>query len=114
VHLGEVTRPTASPSRFENSPVRKATLHMSISAIIGWCVFGLIIGCLARFLMPGRQHMGLLLTMILGIAVSFVGGFIASLFSGGGGLSNPAGWIMSTIGALVVLFVYSKIAGPKA
>ena len=88
---------------------------MSISAVIGWCVFGLIIGCLARFLMPGRQHMGLLLTMILGIAGSFVGGFIASLFSGSvEWQANPAGWIMSTIGALVVLFVYSKIAAPKS
>jgi uncharacterized membrane protein YeaQ/YmgE (transglycosylase-associated protein family) len=88
---------------------------MTLTGIIGWCIFGLIIGCIARFLMPGRQNMGLLLTMILGIIGSFVGGFIASLFSRGAeGLANPAGWIMSTIGALVVLFVYSKIAKPKA
>jgi uncharacterized membrane protein YeaQ/YmgE (transglycosylase-associated protein family) len=78
-------------------------------------VFGLIVGAIARFLMPGRQNMGLLLTMGLGIVGSFVGGFIASLFSSGaGGLANPAGWIMSTLGALVVLFVYSRIAKPRA
>jgi uncharacterized membrane protein YeaQ/YmgE (transglycosylase-associated protein family) len=87
---------------------------MSLSAVIGWCVFGLIIGAIARFLMPGRQNMGILLTMILGIVGSFVGGFIASLFSGGVEWhASPAGWIMSTIGALLVLFVYSRIARPR-
>jgi uncharacterized membrane protein YeaQ/YmgE (transglycosylase-associated protein family) len=63
----------------------------------------------------GPAELGLLLTMILGIVGSFAGGFIASLFSGrSDSLVNPSGWIMSTIGALVVLFVYSKIAKPKA
>jgi uncharacterized membrane protein YeaQ/YmgE (transglycosylase-associated protein family) len=90
-------------------------MHISITGIIGWCVFGLIIGAIARFLMPGRQNMGLLLTMILGIIGSFVGGFIASLFSGDTEWqASPAGWIMSTLGALLVLFVYSKIAKPNA
>ncbi len=89
-------------------------MNLSLTGIIGWCVFGLIVGAIARFVMPGRQGMGCFLTMILGIAGSFAGGFIASLFSGNGDLqANPSGWIMSTIGAIVVLFVYSKVAGPR-
>ena len=89
-------------------------MHLSLGGIISWCVFGLVIGAIARFLMPGRQHMGLLMTMVLGIVGSFAGGFISSLFSGSSDWSaNPGGWIMSIIGALVVLFVYSHIAKPK-
>jgi uncharacterized membrane protein YeaQ/YmgE (transglycosylase-associated protein family) len=88
---------------------------MTLTGILSWCFFGLIVGAIARFLMPGRQHMGLLLTMGLGIVGSFAGGLIAWLFSGRSGFEmNPAGWIMSVVGALVVLFVYSKIAKPKA
>jgi uncharacterized membrane protein YeaQ/YmgE (transglycosylase-associated protein family) len=89
-------------------------MHLTLGGIISWFVFGLIIGAIARFLMPGRQHMGLLMTMVLGIVGSFAGGFIASLFSGRSDWqANPAGWIMSIVGALVVLFVYSKVVTPK-
>jgi uncharacterized membrane protein YeaQ/YmgE (transglycosylase-associated protein family) len=89
-------------------------MHLTLGGIIGWCVFGLVIGAIARFLMPGRQHMGILMTIVLGIVGSFAGGLIASLFSGSSDWSaNPAGWIMSIVGALVVLFVYSHIAKPK-
>jgi len=89
-------------------------MHLTLGGIIGWCVFGLIIGAIARFLMPGRQHMGLLMTMVLGIVGSFAGGFISSNFSGSSDWqTNPAGWIMSIVGALLVLFVYSKVAKPK-
>lgn len=87
---------------------------MGLTAVIGWCVFGLIVGALARFLMPGRQNMGLLMTMVLGIAGSFAGGFIASLFEGSmEQYAKPAGWIMSVVGAIVVLFIYSKVAGGR-
>ncbi len=88
---------------------------MTLTAILSWCVFGLVVGAVARFLMPGRQHMGLLLTIGLGIVGSFAGGFISSLLSGHtDNLVNPSGWIMSIIGALVVLFAYSHLAKPKA
>jgi len=89
-------------------------MNLSLTGIISWCVFGLVVGAVARFLMPGRQHMGLFLTMILGIVGSFAGGFIASLFSGKtDGWMNPAGWIMSIVGALIVLYLYSHLAKPK-
>ncbi len=90
-------------------------MNLSLTGIISWCVFGLVVGAIARFLMPGRQHMGLAMTIVLGIAGSFAGGFISSLVSGDtDNLVNRSGWIMSIIGALVVLFAYSHLAKPKA
>ena len=90
-------------------------MNLSLMGIISWCVFGLVIGAIARFLMPGRQNMGLFLTMVLGIVGSFAGGFLSSLiFGGSDNLVNPAGWIMSIVGALIVLFIYGKIGKGKA
>lgn len=80
-------------------------------AFIGWLIIGLVAGGLARLMMPGRQPMGMLLTMILGLVGSMVGGFISSLLFG----YDPAdpgfhasGLIMSTIGAIIVLGLYIK------
>jgi uncharacterized membrane protein YeaQ/YmgE (transglycosylase-associated protein family) len=74
--------------------------------MIGHAIFGLIIGLLARAVMPGRQHMGLVLTMILGVVGAWLGGLIGR----GTGMykeGHPAGFIMALVGALVVLFLYS-------
>ena len=76
--------------------------------LISWPIFGLIIGAAARFVMPGRQPIGLLLTMVLGIAGSFVGGFLWFLL-GRSELGESAGFIMSTLGAFVVLYGYQEI-----
>jgi uncharacterized membrane protein YeaQ/YmgE (transglycosylase-associated protein family) len=88
-------------------------MNLSLMGIIGWCVFGLIVGVIARFLMPGRQSMGLLMTMVLGIVGSFAGGFISSLIFGSSGMVDPAGWIMSIGGAMLVLFIYGKMSKAK-
>ena len=83
-----------------------------IMTILGWIVFGFIVGIVARFLMPGSQSMGFIVTALLGIAGSFVGGWLGTLLSGNGGqpdLSQPAGWIGSIIGALILLFGYGMI-----
>jgi uncharacterized membrane protein YeaQ/YmgE (transglycosylase-associated protein family) len=78
-----------------------------VTSIIGWIIFGLIAGAIARLLVPGRQPMGLLMTMFLGIIGSFAGGLIAWAFTGGPGEGfQPSGWIMSIIGAVVVLALY--------
>jgi uncharacterized membrane protein YeaQ/YmgE (transglycosylase-associated protein family) len=77
--------------------------------MIGHAIFGLLIGLAARAIMPGRQHMGLILTMILGLIGAWLGGFIGratGLYKEPG---HPAGWFMALLGALVVLFVYSRI-----
>jgi len=74
---------------------------------------GIIIGALARWVMPGAQHMGIIMTGILGIVGSFVGGFLVRLFSknppADGSKVQPAGILMSIIGAVLVLFICNKL-----
>ena len=86
---------------------------MDLTSIVTWIIFGGIVGLIARFLMPGRDSMSLVATIILGIIGSFVGGFLAQLlFNGNASLPPPtAGWIGSIIGAIVVLFVYRYTQG---
>ena len=74
-------------------------------------IVGLIVGAIARWLMPGVENMGWLMTALVGIAGSFVGGFIARLFStpADGAIVHPAGLILSVIGAMILLFVVKKL-----
>jgi len=72
--------------------------------LIGWIVFGLLVGLIARALMPGREPMGCLKTMGLGIAGSFIGGVIG-YFLVGGSIIQSSGWIGSTVGALILLVI---------
>jgi uncharacterized membrane protein YeaQ/YmgE (transglycosylase-associated protein family) len=70
-------------------------------------IIGIVVGAIARFLMPGPDPMGFIMTGILGIVGSFVGGFIHRLFSKPppGTAVQPAGLLMSVVGALIVLFI---------
>ena len=77
--------------------------------IIGLIVIGLIAGLIARAVIPGKQSMGILLTIVLGIVGSFVGGFLGFLLFGSdpnGGFLQPSGIIGSILGAIVVLGLY--------
>jgi uncharacterized membrane protein YeaQ/YmgE (transglycosylase-associated protein family) len=75
--------------------------------ILSWIIFGGIVGLVARAILPGRQSMGAFGTILLGIAGSFVGGMLGSFFFAGRGghlfTLHAAGWIGSTIGAIVLL-----------
>jgi uncharacterized membrane protein YeaQ/YmgE (transglycosylase-associated protein family) len=68
----------------------------TLFAILGWIVFGFVIGIIARFLVPGRQPMGFLATALLGVVGSLAGGLVAWLVTGGD-VYEPAGWMMSLI-----------------
>ena len=83
--------------------------------VILFILFGLIVGLIARALMPGAQPMGFILTALLGMAGSFVGGYIGSLISGNEGLeaSDPYNWIGAVLGALLLLFLYGMVAGRR-
>ena len=79
----------------------------TLGSMISWAVFGLVIGLIARMLYPGRQPMGFLATMILGVVGSLLGGFLSYLFGfhPEEGAFHGAGWIMSIIGALIVVWI---------
>ena len=80
---------------------------MGIMGIIGTIIVGFIVGVLARFFYPGAVPLGFWLTVALGIGGSIVGGLIGSLiWKSPDGKFHPAGWIMSIIGALFLLWVY--------
>lgn len=75
--------------------------------IIGWIVIGFFSGLLARFFYPGAIAMGWIMTTVLGIAGSFVGGFIGGMFTKDKDMlkPTPSGFIMSVIGAMVLIFI---------
>lgn len=82
-------------------------LHILWSIIVGFFV-----GLIARALVPGAQHMGFIPTVILGILGSVVGGFIGRLFSKPpeGSKFHPAGFLMSIVGAIVLVIIYGFVA----
>lgn len=85
---------------------------MGLLEILGMMLFGLIAGAIARLLIPGRQVMGLLATMVLGIVGSFLGGFLAFLITGGDAF-RTSGWIGSILGAVIVLLLMSSSAARR-
>jgi len=82
-------------------------LHIIWSMIVGF-----VVGLVARAIMPGVQHLGFIMTTLLGIGGSIVGGLIGRLFSkpAPGSTFHPAGLIMSIIGAIILLFIWGKFA----
>jgi uncharacterized membrane protein YeaQ/YmgE (transglycosylase-associated protein family) len=77
---------------------------------IGWLVAGLIIGALAKLVMPGNDPGGIIVTIMLGIVGAVVGGG-AGRALGWYAPGQPAGWIMSILGAVVLLFLYRQVFG---
>jgi uncharacterized membrane protein YeaQ/YmgE (transglycosylase-associated protein family) len=76
--------------------------------ILGWILFGLVVGAIAKLVMPGRDPGGIIVTMLLGIVGAVIGGFIGRAL----GLYGPqqaAGWLMSIVGAIVVLAIYRMV-----
>jgi uncharacterized membrane protein YeaQ/YmgE (transglycosylase-associated protein family) len=80
--------------------------------ILSWLVFGLIIGIIAKLLMPGRDPGGFIITILLGIAGALLGGFIGRAM-GFYGPNESAGWITSIIGAIILLAIYRMVAKPR-
>jgi uncharacterized membrane protein YeaQ/YmgE (transglycosylase-associated protein family) len=72
-------------------------------SLIGWIVFGLIAGIIARALHPGQDAMGMAGTILLGVTGSLLGGGLAYVLRLGTAPYEPAGWIFSIIGAIILL-----------
>lgn len=80
--------------------------------IIAWIVFGLVAGIVAKWIMPGKDPGGFILTIIIGIAGALVGGWLSTLF----GLGDISGFdirsfIIAVLGALLLLFIYHRVRG---
>jgi uncharacterized membrane protein YeaQ/YmgE (transglycosylase-associated protein family) len=84
---------------------------MNIFSIIWSLVIGLIVGVIARMLLPGAQHLSLIMTALFGVAGSFVGGFVGGLIKKpeDGAKFHPAGMAMSVVGTMVLMFVAGMI-----
>ena len=81
--------------------------------LIGWILFGLIVGVVAKFLMPGRDPGGFFVTILLGIIGAIVGGFLGRAV-GWYGPGDPVGFVMAVLGAIALLVAYRLIArGPR-
>jgi uncharacterized membrane protein YeaQ/YmgE (transglycosylase-associated protein family) len=78
-------------------------MDFSAHSIIWTLFIGLIVGAIAKLLMPGKDPGGCIITILLGIAGAFVGTWIGRIFAGG---NYVAGWIMSVVGAMVLLLLY--------
>jgi uncharacterized membrane protein YeaQ/YmgE (transglycosylase-associated protein family) len=76
--------------------------------VLGWILFGLIVGVIAKLLMPGRDPGGFIVTMALGIAGALLGGFLGRAV-GWYGPNDSAGFFMSVLGAILLLFLYRRL-----
>jgi uncharacterized membrane protein YeaQ/YmgE (transglycosylase-associated protein family) len=80
--------------------------------VLGWILFGLIVGVLAKLIMPGRDPGGFLVTIAIGIVGALIGGVMGRAL-GFYGPQQGAGWLMSIVGAIVLLWIYRVIAGKR-
>ena len=88
-----------------------------LGLILSIIIIGLIAGALARLLVPGRQHMSIPMTVLLGVVGSFVGGFLGYLFfrsDAADGFLQPAGIIGSIIGAIIVLLIWIRVGARRS
>ncbi len=86
-----------------------------MGAIIGWIIFGLIAGAIAKLLMPGRDPGGFIVTMLLGIAGAVVGGFIGRTLWGSAGVNSWSigSFALAIGGAIILLVIYRMIVGRR-
>lgn len=83
---------------------------MDQRGIIATIVIGLVVGAIAKLLMPGKDPGGCIITILLGIAGSFIGTFIGRAIFGA---NYVAGWIVSVLGAMLLLFIYRLVVGKR-
>lgn len=81
--------------------------------VIGWIIFGLIVGALAKLVMPGRDPGGIIVTMLLGVAGALVGGWAGQAL-GWYRQGQGAGFFMSLLGAILLLWIYRLVVARRA
>jgi uncharacterized membrane protein YeaQ/YmgE (transglycosylase-associated protein family) len=87
-----------------------------MGAIIGWIIFGLIVGAIAKLLMPGRDPGGIFVTILLGIGGALIGGFIGRALWGSSGANDWSigSFILAIAGSILLLFIYRMVKGRSA
>jgi uncharacterized membrane protein YeaQ/YmgE (transglycosylase-associated protein family) len=93
-------------------------MNMTFGQVVGWIIAGLIVGAVARLLIPGRQEMGIVMTILLGIAGAIVGGLIAAQLFGPpppdvSVETHWRGWLMSIAGGVLVVGAYTMLMGRR-
>lgn len=85
-------------------------------SFIGWIIVGGLMGALAKFIMPGKDPGGIIVTILIGVVGGLLGGWISSaLFDvGTGGFFNISTWLIALVGALVLLGIYRLVIGRRA
>jgi len=78
--------------------------------IIGWIVFGLVVGIVAKLLMPGRDPGGFVVTILLGIGGALLGGFVGRAI-GWYREGDPVGFVMAVLGSIIVIVIYRALSG---
>ena len=81
--------------------------------VIGWILFGLVVGVVGKLLTPGRDPGGFVLTILLGVAGALLGGFLGQSL-GFYQQGEPAGFVMAVLGSIVLLLLYRLFAGRRA
>ena len=82
-------------------------------SVIGFILFGLVVGVVGKLIMPGRDPGGFIITILLGIAGALVGGFLGRSL-GMYGEGEPAGFVIAVIGSIILLVIYRMVAGRRA
>lgn len=82
-------------------------------SVLGWIVFGLIVGVVAKLVMPGRDPGGFIVTVGIGIVGALLGGFLGRVL-GLYGEGDPVGFVMAVIGSILLLWIYRRAASPTA
>lgn len=78
--------------------------------VFTWIIFGLVVGVIAKMIMPGNQNMGWLVTIILGIVGAYVGAFVGQLLHLGDVTGfNVGSVLLAVVGSLIVLWIYGKL-----
>ena len=80
--------------------------------ILSWILFGLVVGALAKLVMPGRDPGGIIVTILIGIAGALLGGFVGRAL-GWYGENDGAGFLMSLVGAILLLWIYRMMVGRR-
>lgn len=81
-------------------------------SIIGWVLFGLVVGIVGKLLMPGRDPGGFVITILLGIAGALLGGFVGQSL-GFYREGEPAGFLMAVLGSIILLLLYRMFVGRR-